>query len=96
MIENLTQKQFKEDDGSVYPVLLYIYGADGFHRGSIPINSKAQLEIAFKTIIKFAINEKREVRITDIGDLMVFHSYNGCIKYNGMSHHECENCKEKK
>lgn len=99
MIERFTQKQFKENalgkkDDDLYPILVYVYNKDGFYSHPVRVYNKTELAFIFETAVVPAINEKREVRMTDTGDLLVFHSYNGCIKYDGMTHHECEKCRE--
>ena len=75
--------------------LLFIYRPDGFHTGFIRLDGEEELRKAFDKQIKDAIKQRLEVRITDTGDMMLFYSYNGCIKYDGLTHHECDNCNER-
>jgi hypothetical protein len=76
-----------------YPLFMYIYDKDGYHRGSTRLEDYKATETAFMTTIRSAIQEKREVRITDTGDLMVFHSKNGHIKWDGERKHTCAECR---
>jgi len=80
----LQYKDKVDPEGDLYPLFLYIYDIDGCHRGSIKIDNKIALEYAMRTSIKIAINQKREVRITDTGDLLCFHSQGGAILYDGV------------
>lgn len=79
-------------EDTIYPVLVYIYDEKGFHRGSVPARNRIELDAMFHGPVKKAIQEKREVRMTDTGDLMLFHTYKGCIKWDGAKHHSCKNC----
>jgi hypothetical protein len=76
-----------------YPLFLYLYDTEGYHRGSERINNYGELKEVMRTSIKQAIAEKREVRITDTGDLMMFHSKAGHIKWDGRTKHTCEVCR---
>ena len=83
--------QYKKDinpEGDLYPLLLYIYGDEGLNQGSIRLNNEVALAYAFRTSIKYAIENKREVRITDTGDLLCFHARDGKILYDGIKHYE--------
>jgi len=87
MEEHLNELQYKDKvdpEGDLYPLYLYIYDFDGHHRNSIRLNNKVMLNYALRGSIKIAINQKREVRITDTGDLLCFHSQGGAILYNGL------------
>jgi len=60
--------------------LLYEYNKEGYHTGSLRI-SEDTLEMVFRTIVKVAKEEKREVVITDLGDDCVFHMKDGEILF---------------
>jgi len=62
-----------------FPLYLYEYDAAGCYSEPVPISGRPALEVAMSTIVRRAIDEKREVRITDVGDDMVFHAVNGKI-----------------
>ena len=67
---------------------MYIYGRDGFHSGKQwfrkgPMKypeEEITAEVA-KARVDNAIKQKREVRICDGGDELVFHSENGIVIY---------------
>lgn len=63
-----------------FPCFLYIYELDGFHRGYEVIESDEELK-ASAGKIKAAIQEGREVRITDLGDYLLFHAEKGQILF---------------
>ena len=65
------------DDG--YPMRLYVYGHNGRHSGGTWLYTEAELHDAMTTVVKPALADKREVRITDSGDCMIFHAENGRI-----------------
>jgi len=82
--------QYKDQvdpDKNLYPLYLYIYDENGFHSIGVRLDDKQKLEYAFKTSIKFAIANKREVRITDSDDLLCFHAKDGKILYDGERHY---------
>lgn len=60
--------------------LLYEYNSDGYHNGSMQI-SEDTLPMVFKTIIRIAKEDKREVIITDLGDMCVFHMKDGEVLF---------------
>ena len=70
------------------PYCLYIYGRDGYHRGGIwfrkgPVQHPRE-ELTFdeaRTRCELAIAKKLEVRITDSGDNLIFHSVGGKVLY---------------
>ncbi len=82
-MSELTEIQFAEPTpGEAFK--LYLYGKDGFHSGAIWFtNGRIRYpdeEIAASDAKRLAernIAEGREVRITNGGDLLVFHSRNG-------------------
>ncbi len=78
----------------IFPMGIFIYDSEGFHRGATWVRDNKQLNAAAPGIAR-AINERREVRITDPSDRLLFHSYRGCVKWNGKEKHECANCQEK-
>lgn len=84
----LQYKDKVNPDKNLYPLYLFIYDENGFHSTGVLLEDKQKLEYAFKTSIKFAIANKREVRITDTGDLLCFHAKDGKILYDGEKHYE--------
>ena len=85
-VHTLTELQYTETaDG---PWKLYIYGRSGYHTGCKwfrrgPMKYPDE-EITFaqaKQRTEKAIAEKREVRICDGGDMLVFHSQDGVVLY---------------
>ena len=85
---NFQYKSQVNPDKNLYPLYLFIYDEKGFHSDGVRLENKHKLEYAFKTSIKFAIANKREVRITDSGDLLCFHAKDGKILYDGEKHYE--------
>jgi hypothetical protein len=86
-IEHLTELQYSTDRKG--PFKLYIYEPHSeYHRGGVYFMKKPQYpeegEITVteaKTRALLAIADDREVRITDSGDLLVFHARNGQTLY---------------
>lgn len=83
MVEELKNLQYKQDDDGTYPLFVYIYDSDGNYRTPLRVANQADLESAFFTLVALAVEEGREVRITDTGDLLCFHSKDGKIVWDG-------------
>ncbi len=65
-----------------FPLNLYIYDENGRYTEPIYINNESVLKSSvIKNLLRTAIYKKREVRITDTGDLLVFHAQNGEILF---------------
>jgi hypothetical protein len=64
-----------------FPLRLYEYNAEGRYGFPVRLNNSAELESAMKTTVKRALDEKREIRITDTGDILVFHAQDGAIVF---------------
>ena len=64
-----------EDFG--FPIIGYIYDNRGYHGGKVWIHSKDQLNLFMAGPVRQARLENREVRITDGGDFMIYHSEKG-------------------
>lgn len=64
-----------------FPLRLFEYDSSGRYGDSRKINSEDDLLTAMEVTVKKAIAEKREVRITDTADLLVFHAKDGLILY---------------
>ncbi len=62
-----------------YPLYLYEYDAAGKHGAPIDIPTELGLQILMGTAVKAAIQAKREVRITDEEDNIVFHAKDGSV-----------------
>jgi hypothetical protein len=70
------------------PWRLYIYGRDGYHSGGIWFTTGGILypdeEISFvhaKLLAEKAVQDKKEVRVCDGNDWLVFHSEAGKVVY---------------
>jgi hypothetical protein len=72
----------------LYPVLVYEYNADGEYGPALRLNTEFQLRNWMRGNLRRILAEKRELRITDTGDLMVFHAVNGSIVYDGARHYK--------
>ena len=68
-------------DDMSFPLRLYVYNAEGRHNGGKWLKNDSQLETAMTGPVKAAIAAKREVRITDSGDFLVFHAQGGRIVF---------------
>ena len=83
-VHELTQLQYAETgDG---PWCLYIYGRDGMHsgkqwfrKGTVKYPDEEITVEEAKKRVKKAIALKKEVRICDGGDMLVFHAANGKV-----------------
>ena len=76
------------NDDPLYPMFLYIYEKDGMHGDPVQINSEAQLhDPGTVMILKIAMQEKREIRITDPNDFLLFHAQDGKILFDGKEHY---------
>jgi len=74
----------QEDD--LFPVLVYEYNEQGRY-GEPERLFEPGLQAYFKLKLRKVLNEKRELRITDMGDRMVFHVRDGKILYDGENHY---------
>lgn len=74
-------EQDAPDDEGLYPLRLYVFDADGMHDGGKWLRSESQLSDAMAGPIRVAVEAKREVRITDTGDSLVFHARDGEILF---------------
>lgn len=52
-------------DGTGYPLFGYDYNAAGFYREPTQINNAEELKTYMLTVVKTALREKREIRITN-------------------------------
>lgn len=62
-----------------YPLYLYEYSAEGRYGEPLQIAGPAGLEFIMGTLVKRAVEQKREVRIVDTADVCVFHARDGEI-----------------
>ena len=85
-VHTLTELQYAEiGDG---PWALYIFGRNGMHsgkqwfrKGTVKYpDEEITIADAHKRV-KEAVSKKKEVRICDGGDMLVFHSENGVVVY---------------
>jgi len=86
MPEYLSTLQYSNDREG--PWRLYIYEADGFHRGGQwfrkPPLKYADEEITAIEALKlaaFALRDKKEIRVCDGGDALVYHAKDGKCLY---------------
>jgi hypothetical protein len=78
------------DDSPLYPMSLYIYDEAGFYSEPVHIASEAQLYgPGVRAMILAAMARHVEIRITDPGDLMLFHAKDGKILFDGKEIKEC-------
>lgn len=66
-----------------FPLFCYEFGFDGYHRGAKVISNQAEFEEIKKTIIARALEERREVRITNKDDRMVYWVMLGEVAWDG-------------
>ena len=85
-VEQLTELQYSTDRKG--PWKLYIYESDGYHRGGqwfrnppLKYHDEEITSNEAHSRTSAAITAKREVRICDGGDMLVFHSENGRVIY---------------
>lgn len=71
------------DNGQDYPMLGYEYNQDGRYGEPRHIKNEGQLRCFFVDVVKPAIKEKREIRITNLMDEMLFHTKDGRIIFGG-------------
>lgn len=65
--------------GAGYPMKVFVYGFDGRHSGGDDILSERALNLAFQLLVVPAMRERREVRIVDVDDHLVFHAIGGKV-----------------
>lgn len=85
-IERLTELQYTGGD-DLFPVLVYEYNKDHKYGPPLRMSTLEQLNIWIKLNLRKILDEKRELRITDTGDMMCFHVNNGEILYDGVKHY---------
>ncbi len=74
----------KAYDTPLYPMRLYVYNEEGRYGPPVIITSEAQLHsLGTKMLLRDAMARKVEIRITDPGDLLLFHAEGGVIKFDG-------------
>lgn len=87
-VETLTQLQHVELDHDLFPVLVYEYRQDGFYLDPEKVYTLLGLNTWMKANLQKILQEKRELRITDMGDRLCFHAHNGEILYDGKNHYD--------
>lgn len=80
----LDQLQYADDRKG--PFRLYIFDKDGMHNGSrwfrkFPKYSEEITIPAAQVITEEAVTLRKEVRITDSGDMLVYHAIDGKVVY---------------
>lgn len=94
----LTGLQYSDDHTG--PWRLYLYDEDGFHSGAkwfareIQYPDEERTIAEAKALTELAVASNLEVRVTDGGDMLVFHVRNGEILYGKNFWEEIENGKE--
>ncbi len=66
-----------------FPCLLYEYDSQGRYGKPVKVDNEDALRDAFLTTIRKALDEKREIRITDMLDMLMFHAKDGRILWGG-------------
>jgi hypothetical protein len=70
----------------LFPVLVYEYNKEG--RYGPPLRFwEGGLQLWLLGNLKRILDEKVELRITDMGDLLCFHAKDGKILYDGQNHY---------
>lgn len=76
-------------EAPLYPMSVYIYDADGNYGFPVRIMSEAQLTgPGTKLMLQVAMRQKVEIRITDPGDMLLFHANKGKILFDGVKVYE--------
>lgn len=70
----------------LYPLLVYEYNKEGRYSTPIRLADEAALLTWFEQNLKKILFERRELRITDLGDDLCFHAVGGDIVYDGVEH----------
>jgi hypothetical protein len=84
-IETLTELQYSQERRG--PFKLYVYEPDSpFRRGAVWFQNNPSDKFEITTgdallLVEMALDHKREVRITDSGDLLVYHAKDGKVLY---------------
>jgi hypothetical protein len=79
----------QEDDD--FPLKLYEYSALGRYGEPTVIEDVVALADAMRSKIKSALDDEREIRITDMNDVLVFHAKDGKILWpRGVQHDQKE------
>ena len=73
-------------DNSLFPVLVYEYNSQGRYGEPVRM-TEPRLVLWMTANLKKILREKRELRITDTGDLLCFHVQDGKILYDGQTHY---------
>jgi hypothetical protein len=66
-------------DADLYPAHLYIYDESGRYGRPETLVDPQALSVAMFGPVRDAMAQRREVRITDPGDMLVFHAVDGKI-----------------
>lgn len=71
----------------LFPLLVYEYNAKHQYGRPRRLENDGDLKLYFIENLKKILDEKRELRITDTGDLLCFHIKDGKVLYDGKNHH---------
>lgn len=69
-----------------FPLLGYEYNTAGFHAGATELADVDALLVYWNGVVKTAMADEREVRITDVMDMLVFHTVAGEIMHPHVFH----------
>lgn len=64
-----------------YPFFGYVYNHAGYYHAPIKLDTETMLENFLDRVARHAIEEKREVMVTDCDDYAVFHAKGGEILF---------------
>lgn len=64
---------------AVGPYFGYLYTRDGYYGPPTDLRTEGQLERFMNVLARQAMDERREVRVTDADDCLVFHSQHGKV-----------------
>jgi len=64
-----------------FPLYGYVYNERGRYHGPMTIQNREELDLFRSREVMLALAEKREIRITDILDCLVFHAKDGRVLF---------------
>ena len=80
MIERFTEPAYS--DAPLYPMSIYVYDERGWYGGPVLVNSEEELHAQYD-LFKDAAERGVEVRVTDPGDMMLFHAIGRKVLFDG-------------
>ena len=70
-------------NGKEFPVLIYEYSREGYYGAPVRIFDAASLKVWMLANVSSIVKEKRELRITNVDDELVFHIEAGRLMFDG-------------